>query len=68
MQRVAAGLQVSGDDVVGIQLPPGIDRVGASRARRASHDAPDRRIAGVVPHLLADALGQQTRIEGRRSR
>jgi hypothetical protein len=43
-QRVAASLEVAGDDIVGVQLSPRFDRVGrsAGAAARAANDAPER--------------------------
>ena len=68
-QRVPGGFDVSGDDIVGVQLPPGFDWVAGAPgcASRAAYDAPDRRIAGRVCCLLADALRQRVvlRVAGR---
>ena len=59
-RRVAACFQVSGDDIVGVQLPPGFDRVGRARgAPRAADDTPDGLVAGGVPRFLTDALGER---------
>ena len=57
-QRVAGRLQISGDDIVGVQLPPGFDRVGGARSRApgATDNAPDHIIAGGVPRLLTYTL------------
>ena len=59
-QRVAARLQIAGDRIVGVQLPPGFGRVGgASRAGRLADDAPKRRTACDVLRFLADAMGER---------
>ena len=58
-QRVAARFQVPGDDIVGVQLPACFDRVCPARgAPRAADDTPDGLVAGGVPRLLTDALGE----------
>jgi hypothetical protein len=58
MQRVAAPLQIAGHDIVGVQLPPGFDRVRGGSRDPPADDAPQRRAACGVPRFLADALGQ----------
>ena len=53
-------LQIAGDDIVCVQLPPGFGRIGgAFRARRPADDAPQVRAACDVLRFLADALGER---------
>ena len=68
-QRVAARFQVSGDDIVGVQLPPCFDRVGPARgAPRAADDTPDRLRCRRRPSSSDRCAGRAGRIADCRSR